>query len=159
MRIRKIPLRIRPDLDPPPQTVKLSEKSFKLSVYEYHYKLWSKREIATCLWISPLTQKGCCKLSMNITTDAREMLQLVYEYHHWRKKDVATCLWISQDWEFAHLLILLKSNERLWAIRSDRSRQMSNCELIAQVAQDKWATMSQSLMINEEWAICSKKFD
>ena len=54
MRIRKIPLRIRPDLDPPPQTVKLSEMSFKLSVYEYRYKLYS---------------------------EARGGLQLVYEYH------------------------------------------------------------------------------
>ena len=27
-----------------------------------------------------------------------------------------------QGWEFAHSLISLKSNERLWAIRSDRSR-------------------------------------
>ena len=46
---------------------------------------------------------------------------------------------------FAHLLISLKSNERLWAIRSDRSRQMSDCEQIAQVAQRKWATVSESL--------------
>ena len=45
-----------------------------------------------------------------------------------------------------HSLILLKSNEWLWAIRSDRSRQMSDCERIAQVAHDKWATVSDSLM-------------
>ena len=47
-----------------------------------------------------------------------------------------------QGWEFAHSLISLKSNEQLWAIRSDRSRQMSNRERIAQVAQRKWATVS-----------------
>ena len=71
-----------------------------------------------------------------------------------------------QGWEFAHsliahLLILLKSNEQLRAIRSDCSRQMSieqpwanrlgrweemsDREQIAQVAQDKWATTSDSL--------------
>ena len=60
---------------------------------------------------------------------------------------------IRQGWESAHSLIWLKSNERLWAIRSDRSRQMNNREQIAPVAQRKWATMSQSLrllMINEQ---------
>ena len=40
----------------------------------------------------------------------------------------------SQGWEFAHLLISLKSNEQLWANRSGRSEEMS------------------------EWAIRSKKF-
>ena len=72
-------------------------------------------------------------------------------------------LWIknSQGWEFAHLLISLKSNARLWAIRSDRSRQMSNCEQIAQVAHDIWATVSdslRSLMINERMSDSLKKF-
>ena len=60
---------------------------------------------------------------------------------------------------FDHSLILLKSIERLWAIRSDCSRQMSDCEWIAQVAQDKWAIVSKSLkslMTNEQlWAIRS----
>ena len=60
---------------------------------------------------------------------------------------------------FAHLFISLKSNEQLWAIRSDRSRQMRDCERIAQVAQDKWATVSEllrSLKTNErQWVICS----
>ena len=41
---------------------------------------------------------------------------------------------LNQGWEFAHSLILLKSNEQLWAICSDRSRQMSDRERIAQVA-------------------------
>ena len=80
-----------------------------------------------------------------------------------------------QGWEFAHSLISLKSNEQLCAICSDRSRKMSNRERIAQVAQRKWATMSESLRslkTNErpwaihsgrseemsEWAIRSKKF-
>ena len=63
-----------------------------------------------------------------------------------------------QRWEFAplligsfaHLLISLKSNERLWAIRSDRSRQMSDYERIAQVAQEKWVTMSDLLSRSRE---------
>ena len=46
---------------------------------------------------------------------------------------------------FAPLLILLKSNERPWANHSGRSEEMSDREQIAQVAQDKWATMSNSL--------------
>ena len=56
-----------------------------------------------------------------------------------------------QGWEFAHSLIAhsltsLKSNELLWAIRSDRSGQMSDYERIAQVAHVahvKRATMSK----------------
>ena len=69
-----------------------------------------------------------------------------------------------QGWEFAHSLIahwliFLKSNERLWASRSDRSRQMSDRERIAQVAQRKWATTSESLRslktTERPWAICS----
>ena len=48
---------------------------------------------------------------------------------------------------FAHLLILLKSNEQLWALRSDRSRQMSDHEQISQVAQRKWVTVSDSLRL------------
>ena len=51
-----------------------------------------------------------------------------------------------------HSLILLKSNERLCAILSERSRQMSDCERITQVTQEKGATVSdslRSLMINE----------
>ena len=52
--------------------------------------------------------------------------------------------WEFAHWLIAHLLILLKSKEGLWAIRTDRSRQMSDREQIAQVAQRKWATMSES---------------
>ena len=37
----------------------------------------------------------------------------------------------------------LKSNERLLAIHSDRSRKLSDCERISQVAHDKWATVSE----------------
>ena len=59
----------------------------------------------------------------------------------------------------AHLLNSLKSNERLLAISSDSSRQMSDCERIAQVAQDKSAIASKSLrllMTNEQpWGIRS----
>ena len=53
---------------------------------------------------------------------------------------------------FTHLLISLKTNEWLWAICSNRSRQMSDRERITQVAHDKWATVSDSLrllMINK----------
>ena len=39
----------------------------------------------------------------------------------------------------AHLLILLKSNERLGAICSDRSRQMSDRERFAQITHQKLA--------------------
>ena len=61
----------------------------------------------------------------------------------------------------AHLLISLKSNERLWAIRSDRSRQMSDREWIAQVNQRKWATLSDSLSLlrgNEQMSNSPKNF-
>ena len=64
----------------------------------------------------------------------------------------------NQGWEFAHCsfthsLISLKSNERLWGIPSDRTRNMSDREWIAQIAQDNWATMSKSLrsLITNEW--------
>ena len=56
---------------------------------------------------------------------------------------------------FAHLLILLKSNERLLAIRSDWPRQMSDHERITQVAKDIWATVInflRSLKGNEQFA-------
>ena len=57
---------------------------------------------------------------------------------------------------FAHLLRSLRSNERLWAIRSDHSGQMSNCERIDQVTHDKRETVSDSLrllrLINEQIA-------
>ena len=76
---------------------------------------------------------------------------------------------------FPHSLISVKSNEQLWAICSDCSRQMSDHERSAQVAQRKWATVSESLRLlktNEqpwaigsgrseemrEWAIRSKQF-
>ena len=76
---------------------------------------------------------------------------------------------------FAHLLISLKSNEQLWAIRSDPSRQMSNHEQIAQgrseemshreripqVAQENewpWAIRSGCSEEMSKWAIHSKKF-
>ena len=56
----------------------------------------------------------------------------------------------------AHSLTSLKSNELLWAIRSDRLVHMSDYERIAQVAHvahDKWATVGdllRSLRINEQ---------
>ena len=48
-------------------------------------------------------------------------------------------------WEFTHSLIAhsLISLIRLSLIRSFHSNQMSNCERIVQVAQDKWATMNE----------------
>ena len=36
-------------------------------------------------------------------------------------------------------------NEWLWAIRSDRSGPMSNCERFAQISQDRWVTVNESL--------------
>ena len=47
-------------------------------------------------------------------------------------------------------LRLLKTNERLWANPSGRSEEMSNCESIAQVAQDKWVTVSNLLRSRKE---------
>ena len=77
----------------------------------------------------------------------------------------------AQSWEFAHsliahsliahLLISLKSNEQLWAIRSDRLRQMSDHERIAQDAQDKWATVNDLLRLfrgNEQMSDSLKNF-
>ena len=56
-------------------------------------------------------------------------------------------VWGKQGWKFAHLLIthLL--------IHSFRSNQMSDCERFTQMAQDKWATMSESLrsLTKNEW--------
>ena len=46
---------------------------------------------------------------------------------------------------FAHLLKITHFDEQLWAICSDRSGQMSDCERIAQVSHDKEATVSESL--------------
>ena len=46
---------------------------------------------------------------------------------------------------FAHLLRSLKSNEQLWAIPSDYSGQMRDCERIVQVTHVKKATVSESL--------------
>ena len=47
----------------------------------------------------------------------------------------------------AHSLRSLKSNEQLWAIHSDRSSEMSDCERIAQVAHIKRATVSKLLRL------------
>ena len=44
-----------------------------------------------------------------------------------------------QGWEFAHSLIAHS------LIRSFRSNQMRDCERFAQIAQDKWATVRESL--------------
>ena len=55
----------------------------------------------------------------------------------------------------AHLLRSLRLNERLWAIQSDHSGQMSDYDRIAQGAHYKWATVSdslRSLMIHEQIA-------
>ena len=53
-----------------------------------------------------------------------------------------------QGWEFTYSLI-----------RSDHSNQMSDCEWFAQIAKDKWATVSESLrsLMSKErlWANCS----
>ena len=75
-----------------------------------------------------------------------------------------------QGWEFAHaliahLLISLKSNEGLWAICSDRSRQTSDHEQIAQVAERKLASLKTNerfaQVAQRKWAneqIAQKKF-
>ena len=48
---------------------------------------------------------------------------------------------------FAHSLKIDHFNERLWAICSDCSRQMRDCEQIAKDAHDKRASMSDSLRV------------
>ena len=80
-----------------------------------------------------------------------------------------------RSFAYHSFVISLKSNEQLQAIRSDPSRQMSDCEQIVQVAHIKRATVSEmlsSLITNEqpwaipsgpspkmsEWAICSTIF-
>ena len=55
-----------------------------------------------------------------------------------------------QGWEFAHSLI---AHSLTSLICSHRSNQMSYCERFAQIARDKWATVSdllRSLRINEQ---------
>ena len=49
------------------------------------------------------------------------------------------------------LLRSLKTNERLWANRSGRSRQRSDCEWFAQVAHDRWAneTLAQKFLAKQ----------
>ena len=70
-----------------------------------------------------------------------------------QRENSQTCNSLLFRAEFAHaLLSITQSIEQLWAIHSDRSRQMSDGEQITQVAHDKWATVSESLrslMINE----------
>ena len=56
---------------------------------------------------------------------------------------------------FVHLLRLLRSNERLCVICSDHSGQMSDCERIAPVAHDKWATVSELLVFFSKALISS----
>ena len=76
-----------------------------------------------------------------------------------------------QGWEFAHLLIAHslirsfahfdKSNEQPWANCSGCSEEMSDLEQIAQVAQDKWAALSDSLRSlreNERMSVSLKNF-
>ena len=55
----------------------------------------------------------------------------------------------------AHLLKIAHCNEQLWAICSDCSGKMRNCEEIAQVAHDKWAIVSKSLrlLMTKEWLL------
>ena len=57
---------------------------------------------------------------------------------------------VNQGWECTHSLILLKWNERPWAIRSDHSRKMSDRERIAQVAQRNWASEWLILLTKNE---------
>ena len=54
-----------------------------------------------------------------------------------------------QDWEFAHSLIAhsLICSFAHSLIRSNRSNQISECKLFTQIAQDKWATVSESFWL------------
>ena len=89
----------------------------------------------------------------------------------------------TQDWEFAHSLIvhwIICSNRsrqmskcepldhinqdkcRLWANRSGRLWQMSECEWFAQVVHDKWANelffLAHSLIRSQKQVICLNYF-
>ena len=94
-----------------------------------------------------------------------------------------TDMQMMQGWEFAHSLISIRSNERLWAIRSDGSGQMSNyegifrllimskerpwgncsgrswqksdCERFAQVDYDKW--VNHFFLANRSFALSLTK--
>ena len=71
-------------------------------------------------------------------------------------------LWaIPSDPDLSKLLKSLRRNDWPWANRSDRSEEMSDRERIAQAAQDKWAILSywlRSLRGNERMSNSLKKF-
>ena len=57
-------------------------------------------------------------------------------------------LWANRSWhswKMSDLLRSLRGNERSWAIRSDRLEEMSDHEQIAQVAHQKQANVSDAL--------------
>ena len=104
----------------------------------------------SCNFFTVSSFRGAKKIKEDkLSTKFSSFTNLVASLENWKKCNV---LYSYQGWELAHLLRSLKSNEPLWAICSDRSGQMSDCERIAQVAQVKRATVSKSLrslMINE----------
>ena len=74
-------------------------------------------------------------------------------------RSFAHSLKIAQDkWaNVSESLKSLRTNERLWANRSGRSGQMSDCEQIAQIAHDIWVNVSDLLRLLSEWAKGSQK--
>ena len=98
----------------------------------------------------------CSSCHFFVTRDLSEWLFCFVKSHRSKalkllfKKEIMS---EEQGWKFAHSHIAHS------LICSFRSRQMSDCERFAQVAQDKWVTVSESLrslMTNERlWAICS----
>ena len=72
------------------------------------------------------------RFPLNVTKQTK-----IFVYLYLRAKYVCEEQCRAGNSQIRSLLISLKSNERLSAICSDLSRQMSDCEQIAQVAQRK----------------------
>ena len=104
---------------------------------EMSFSLWGKwnKSLFYCLFISLALLQWNCKSSHSCSTPPISTMQS-------STVGPVFSLPLFQGWEFAHLLIC-----------SFSSNQMSNCERFAQIAQDKWVTVSESLrsLISNEW--------
>ena len=91
--------------------------------------------MTVCIFVRKKLTSKWSKVKLKIKFKKKMAVSLIQSYY--------------QGWDLliAHSLISLKSNERLWANRSGRLRQMSNYERFAQVAHQKWATISESLRL------------
>ena len=115
---------------------------------------WKNVVISLVMYLEEHPAATCkfLKLTNRLTLRAGNLLFAHHSFAHFAQIKWATV---------SNLLISLKTNERLWANHSGRSRQMSNREQITQVAYDKWSTVSdwlRSLMINEQISYSLKTF-